>query len=149
MIRRARLALLAAVVVSIVVIVTELPLSALLRERSAVARSAGELAALRRTDAALAQQVAELRRPSTVARLAHEDYGLVSPGQAYEAVLPSPGESRTGSDPLADSPLAHSLLVPSDATIAAPATAASGRVDPSRSFWSKLADRLEFWKAAS
>lgn len=147
MIRRARLGLAAAVVSAAVIVAVQFPLTELWHERSAEAAAAHELAALRRTDAALSRQVSSLRDPSTIGRIAHQDYGLVPPGETYEVVLPGPADSRSG-DPLADTKLPSSALVPSDSAIAQPATDGSGQSGPTRSFWSRLLERLEFWKAS-
>ena len=147
MIRRARVGLAAAVASAAVIVAVQFPLTQLWHERSAEAAAAHELAGLRRADAALSRQVASLRDPSTIGSIAHQDYGLVMPGESYEVVLPGPADARSG-DPLADTKLPPSALVPSDSAIAQPATDGTGQTGANRSFWSRLLQRLEFWKAS-
>jgi cell division protein FtsB len=148
MIRKARFALLTSVVAAAVIVGVQFPLSELWHEHSAVAAASRELAGLERADSNLQRQVAALKNPSTIARLAHQDYGLVGPGETYEVVLPSANDARSGADPLADNRLPPSQLVPSDATIAAPDTGPPGSSGSGQSFFSRLVQRLEFWKAA-
>lgn len=147
MIRRARLGLLAAVVVAVALVGVQFPLTQLWHEHSAEAAASHELQELRQADSALSKQVAALEQPATVARIAHQDYGLVARGETYVVVLPGPADTYGGAGPLADTKLPASALVPSDATVAAPASDGSGPSTRGESFWSRLLQRLEFWKA--
>lgn len=149
MIRRARFGLLAAVSLAVVIVAVQFPFAALLHERATVSSSARELASVRALNASLARDVAALHQPSTIARIAQQDYGLVRRGETFEVVLPVAGEARSGTDPLADTPIPRGDLVPSDAAMAAPAALPPPSARSGGSFWSRFLDRLEFWKASS
>lgn len=142
MIHRVRLLFVGAVVVALAIVGGEFPLAQLLHERAAIATTTAQLQRVQAENRVLAGQVAALHQPSTIARIAHQQYGLVQKGQSSVVVLPSPGSG--GKDPLVSSRLPSSDLVPSDGAVANPAS--SGPVDQ-QGFWSKLLNRLEFWKA--
>ena len=144
MIHRARIVFVAALVVSLVIVATEFPLGQLLHERTVIATTGAELQRLQAANRSLAGQISSLHQPATVGRIAHEEYGLVQKGQSSIVVLPSPGDGG-GVDPLATSGIPSSNIVPSDALVASPATTGSGT---EQGFWSRLLNRLEFWKAA-
>lgn len=148
MTRLARAGFLVSLVLAALIVGKEFPFDTLLHGRSAVAASTRQLAALQHTDKVLSTEIAALGQPATIERIAHADYGLVPPGQTFEVVLPGAGHRSSGTDPLADNPLPRSAIVPSDASVAtAPGTA--GETSTSPSFWTRLINRLEFWKASS
>lgn len=151
MIRRAQLVLCGAVVLAAVIVGTQLPLGQILGQRAAIARQTAELHQLQSRDAALSAQVHALSQPSTVAVIAHQQYGLVHPGQISYVILPEPtaAGSATPSGPLATVAIPADDLVPSDAMIAA-ATAppAAPNPDGRKGFLGQVLDRLEFWRWA-
>jgi cell division protein FtsB len=171
--RRARTVLGAAGLFALVVVGTSFPLSALLSQRGQMASDAGQLAALREENAALARQAAQLHDPGTVDGLARHDYGLVRPGQKAYAILPPAGSS-TGSgssSPVTGGaghvPLDGPPVVPGSARAQklmgvqppAPRTRGShgsarqghahgpdtGPPAPPPGFWTRVVRNLEFW----
>ncbi len=145
MIRRARLLFLVALSVAVVILVANFPLAALVQGRSAVRADGAQLMALQSENRALSSQVRALHDPATVGRIAHEEYGLIFPGQRSVVVLPGPaGSSSSESDPLADNPIPFSDLLPSDAILGPPAKVAQPLVrEPG--FWHRVLGTLEFW----
>lgn len=153
MIRRAKIFLLVAAVVAAVVLATNLPLGALLHGRATVAAETRQLSTLEAENQALSSQVRALDEPTTVGQIAHEDYGLVRPGQRSTVVLPAPSASGSNgaTGPLASSTIPVSDLLPSD-SILAPATDAEAAGHAARTgpgFWGQVLQRLEFWKSVS
>jgi len=146
-IHRARLLFVVALLASVVVVGAEFPFGQLLHERQVIAARASELSHLQTENRSLAADVASLHQPATVGRIAHGEYGLVQQGQSSVVVLPSPGDGG-GTDPLSGSRIPSSDEVPSDALVAGPQTAGVGS-GKAEGFFSKLLDRLEFWKAVS
>ena len=149
--RRARLFFLVALAVAAVVLVTNFPLTTLLHDRSALATEQHQLAVLRDANASLTLQDSALSDDSTVGEIAHEDYGLVTPGQRSVVVLPGPtGAGSTGATgPLADTTVPQSDLLPSDSMLspAGPAPSGVGHAPSGPGFWGKVLNRLEFWKS--
>ncbi len=148
MVRRARLVLLAAVVLAAVVLGIEFPFGQLVHARAAVATTTAELAQVRRADRQLAGQVRDLASGSSIQQVAHADYGLVGRGQQSVVIMPGSRSGRVhgrGAS-LGTSTIPSSDLVPSDALLDPSAPRPSAR--PAASFWQRLLDRLEFWKAS-
>jgi hypothetical protein len=133
--------------------VLEFPLGELLHQRSELAVATSELAKLQSTNGALARDIGSLREPSGIAALAHGQYGLVGRGQrAYEVLAPA---STVGGPVPALAPHAISsvdVVVPSAASLApASARSATGSADGTSdtgSLWSRVVDRLAFWRWA-
>ena len=82
MVQRARLFLLVAVVIAAGILVANFPLGALLHDRATVQGESARLAALRATNERLASEVRALDEPAIIGQIAHEEYGLVTPGAA-------------------------------------------------------------------
>lgn len=158
MLYRARIVFVVAVVLAAIVLLTEFPVSSLVSARAASASAAAELSKVQSENKALASQVHDLKEGSTIEQVAHEEYGLVEPGQQSVVVMPGAtsststrggASSRTNATaPLGSSTIPKSDLVPSDAPLSpvneqqgagTSATAAS-------SFWKRVLERLEFWK---
>lgn len=150
MIRRAQLVLCGAIVLAAVIVGTQLPLGQIFGQRASIARETAELQQLQAQDAALSAQVHSLGQPSTVAVIAHQQYGLVYPGQISYVILPeatSAGRSQSG--PLSSVTIPKSDLVPSDALIAAAAQPAPpASPDGHTGFLGQVLQRLEFWRWA-
>ena len=144
MIRRARLFLLVSAIVAAGVIVTNFPLSSLLHIRSAVTAEAARLGGLRTADKVLSAEVHALGHPSTIAAIAREDYGLISPGQHSVVVLPSQASGAGSRNLLANGPVPSADLLPSDAALG-PSAAAPPTPGSKVGFWRQVLDRLEFW----
>lgn len=146
MIARARAVLAAAFLVGLVIVATEFPLGQLLHERAALAQAGAQLGQLQAQNRQLGAEVSALRDPSTIARIAHDDYGLVTRGERSIVILPSPGSGGRPSGPLSSTSVPRSDLVPSDAIVSA---AGGGSATHQPGFWSRLLQRLEFWHASS
>lgn len=151
--RRARAVFVAALFLAAGLLVAEFPLAGLVHARTSASTAAAELAAVRAENAALSRQVKALQSPwsPAIAALAHEEYGLVRPGESSVEVLPAhDAVSPDGSgDPsvasLGATTIPHADLVPSDAVLA-PEDAGVGE---GGSFWHRLVERLEFWNASA
>ncbi|MFZ0171048.1 MAG: septum formation initiator family protein [Acidimicrobiales bacterium] len=147
MIARARLLLVVAFVAGIVIVATEFPLGQLIRGRAAMAQASAQLTRLQAQNRALAAQVASLHEDATIARIAHEEYGLISKGERSIVVLPAPSRrAGTGTGPLNSTTVPRSDLVPTDA-IVSPTGAGGSKPVKQAGYWARLLQRLEFWKA--
>ncbi|MGO9197563.1 MAG: septum formation initiator family protein [Acidimicrobiales bacterium] len=155
MLRRARLFFLAAVVVAGVVLATEVPIGDLVHARAAVADAAHVLAKVRSENRELSAQIHELKQGSTIQQIAHEQYGLIEPGQRSIVIMPGGGSTgsvrghgSTGETaPLGQSTIPKSDLVPSDSQVAQVGAGQGG--GGGRGFWQRVLQRLEFWKASA
>ena len=147
MLKRARLLFAVAVVLAVVILATSFPIGQLMQARSSAAVAATELSRVQRENRALASEVRRLKTGSAIQQIAHEDYGLVDPGQRSYVVMPRNGSSRAGAaaGPLGNHQIPQSDLVPSDSVLSPPAP--SRNPGAGRSFWQRLVNRLEFWKA--
>jgi cell division protein FtsB len=134
-VRRSRIMLVGGFVVSAVVLGAWFPASALYHQHSNLATASTQLNQLRQEDVALAQERKNLSGSGEVARIAREQYQLVSPGQqAYEVLPPSAWQLPTGS---------ATLSAPLDATRSDPAI---HHAAPSRGFVQRILGALEFWR---
>ena len=145
MIGRARLFFFVALLIAVAILVTNFPLGALVQGRSALRADSAQLLALQAENQVLSSQVRALHDPATVSRIAHEQYGLITPGQRSIVVLPGPaGSPSSMPDPLANNPIPSSDLLPSDAILGPSARVAQPPVrEPG--FWHRVLDSLEFW----
>jgi len=154
------LLLLGAVAVSAVVLFAWFPAGSLLSQRSDLASTEAQLAALKKQDAALAQEKKNLSDASEIGRIARAQYQLVTPGQDAYQVLPPSGAAAAGGpyagDPGSAGPVAPSAtseLPPGGVTTTtmpaagraashgAPSTAPSGS-----GIVSRMLHSLEFWR---
>jgi cell division protein FtsB len=144
---RARLGLVVSVIAAGVFVGFEFPVGELLHQRAEISLTASQLRALTAADRALAGQVASLRSASGIERIAHEQYGLVHPGQTAYVVLPFRGDRNLG-NPLAEHPIPSGDVVPAaSGAVAAPGRGtASG--PPGEGLWQRVLARLEFWRWA-
>jgi cell division protein FtsB len=167
--RRARALLLAAVLFCGIVLLSALPWSTLLNERSQLSSASAEVLALRAENRALADQARQLSNTSIQTALARQDYGLVHPGQTAYDILPPPGTTSSnavasGHVPLDEAPVvpgsrrSQELLeagvggatVPGDAGATATdqtkgSTSRAGSRSGGGGFWSRVGHTLEFW----
>lgn len=151
MLSKARLVFVLAVLAAVVVLVTEFPLGELVTARSASSAAAAELSQVRQQNRALEALVHDLKKGSTIEQIAHEEYGLVEPGQRSYVVMPSAASTGGKAGPEAATPLGSSTiprsdLVPSDSSLS-PGPGAAKDPEAGESFWRRLLNRLEFWKA--
>lgn len=145
--KRARLALAVAVALSLAIAVLELPISTLVHQRGAIAAASEHLRAVDAENHRLAADVAALRKDSTVAAMAHGEYGLVKPGQV-EYVIPHLPGSRGTSGALPGGQVPAGDLVPPTASPVGDPAAGHRATGHSRGFWSQVLDRLAFWRGA-
>jgi cell division protein FtsB len=167
--RRARALLLASVLFCAIVLVSALPWSTLLNERSQLSSASAEVMALRAENRALADQARQLSNTAVQTALARQDYGLVHPGQTAYDILPPPGTTSSNAIASGHVPLDEAPVVPGSrrseelleagvggATVpgASGGTAGAGDSGPTSSssagtggggFWSRVGHTLEFW----
>jgi cell division protein FtsB len=146
-IQRARLVFLAAVILALVIVAGELPLGALVHEKSAIAGTSRQLQILRNENQSLSQQVSSLNDSATIEKIAHAQYGLVERGQRSFVILPTEGDGTSGPNPLSSNPLSPLQIVPNDAAGAIPASNAKRGVH-GPGVLSQIESRLEFWRWA-
>ena len=145
MIQRARLLFLVALGVSVVILVANFPVGALMNGRSTIRSDSAELASLQAENRFLGAQVKALHNPAVVGGIAHSEYGLTEPGERSVVVLPgAAGFASAGENPLVDNPVPSSDLLPSDA-ILNPAITVAPRPVHEPGFWHRVASGLEFW----
>jgi cell division protein FtsB len=158
---RARLIFLGAVVVSAFVLFAWFPAGSLLKQRSSLATSEGQLATLHKQDAALAQEKKNLSDAGEIGRIAREQYQLVSPGQRAYEVLPPSGDTSAGT-PYAGDPGSAGPITPSATpelppggvtTTTTPSTSATishgdrtGSTSSGSGLLSRMVQTLEFWR---
>lgn len=140
--RRARLVLVAAVIGALIVVGAEFPLSELLHQHADLALTQEQLGTLASRNSSLTADVVALSSSSTVNAIAHEEYGLVQPGQDSYVILPAANSAA------AKRGLSIPAIPPQDliaaSPVAGPATL-SPTTSASTSFWSRFASHLEFW----
>lgn len=163
--RRLRLPVVLPLAFAAFVLVTSMPVSALLTQRHQLADTTAALARVRSADQALTAESRALSNPATVAGLARNDYGLVPPGQKAYVILPPAGSSSaevlgSGHIPLGTAPVvpgspqSRALLglgsspAPSGAgSEKHPSGSASSHASEApTSFWGRVARTLEFWR---
>ncbi len=162
--RRRRFMLGGGALLSVVILGAWFPASALLHQHADLTTANAQLSGLHRQDAALAQESKNLENATEIARIAREQYQLVSPGQQAYEVLPPTGAAKA-STPYAGDPALSGPVAPSSASVLPPgsetgttasATAshahpAHGAAAPQGSatphgFFSRMVDTLEFWR---
>lgn len=87
--RRAVWIALASVLLVGVAFVTLFPIRTYLHQRHQIATVSAQLSQLRHANSALAAQARKLNSDTAIAKMAHQDYGLVKPGQEAYEVLPT------------------------------------------------------------
>jgi cell division protein FtsB len=98
-VRRNRLLMAGAAVVSVVIVAAWFPASALYHQHQQLGASTAQLTELRQQDKALDQERKSLASPAEIARIARQQYDLVKPGQqAYEVLPPSDGSGSNAPD---------------------------------------------------
>lgn len=164
---RLRLPVVAPLAFAAVVLVTSLPLSALLTQRHQLDSTSAALARAKSADRSLAAEAKALSNSGTVANLARNDYGLVPPGQKAYVLLPPAGSSSAAVIGSGHVPLGTGAVVPgsaqsrallglSDVGSRSSSGATASRSNAGRSssrsspaptgFWGRVARTLEFWR---
>jgi cell division protein FtsB len=155
---RSRLLFVGALLFSAVVLLAWFPASSLLNQRSDLAATSGQLSALHKQDAALAQEKKNLSDAGEIGRIAREQYQFVDPGQRAYEVLPPSGAAAAGTpyagDPGSTGPATPSAtpeLPPGGVTTtttpgdhAGRATTAAPRT--SSGLLARMLHSLEFWR---
>ncbi len=155
--RRSRLLFVGALVVAAVVLAAWFPFSSLLHQRSDLASTQNQLAALHKQDTALSQEQKNLSDPGEIGRIAREQYQLVNPGQQAYEVLPPTGAAAAGTPYAGDpgsagptTPSATPELPPGGVTTTTRPAAHGGHSSsgqPSGSgFFTRMLHTLEFWR---
>jgi cell division protein FtsB len=139
---RARIGLVVAGIASLVVLACWFPLGQLIRQRSELATLSSQVSSVDAHNASLRVEVRALHKNVTIETLAHQEFGLVKPGQIPYVILPQAGSS-SGSPALSAKPIPVSDLV-ADQPVVAPHVSVSTPTGPG--FWSRFTSRLEFWR---
>jgi len=150
---------LGAMVVAAVVLFAWFPAGTLLDQRSNLAGTEAQLAALKKQDAALAQEKKNLSDAGEIARIARAQYQLVSPSQQAYEVLPPSGAAAAGTaysgDPGSTGPVAPSAtpeLPPGGSSTATTPSSSSGHgaapsgTSSGSGLLSRMLHALEFWR---
>ncbi len=153
---RARLLFVGALAFSAVVLVAWFPATSLLNQRTDLAGTSAQLAALHKQDAALAQEKKNLNDAGEIGRIAREQYQFVDPGQRAYEVLPPSGAAAAGTPYAGDpgsagpaTPSATSELPPGGVTTTTPSghTGHATTTPPASSgLFSRMLHSLEFWR---
>ncbi len=141
---RARQIFVAAFFGSIALLALEFPLHTLLNQRSQISQVASELSTVRSHNVALNSDISSLSKSSRIASIAHEEYGLVKPGQRSYVILPAAG-SKGSTNSLGAGAVPLSDIGPTAASPTA-STSVSSPSQPSGSLLSRVVHRLEFWR---
>jgi cell division protein FtsB len=155
---RSRLLFVGALLFSALVLVAWFPASSLLNQRSDLAGTSGQLSALHKQDAALAQEKKNLSDAGEIGRIAREQYQFVAPGQRAYEVLPPSGAAAAGTPYAGDpgstgpvTPSATSELPPGGVTTTTSPASRAGRATPtappsSSGLLTRMLQSLEFWR---
>jgi cell division protein FtsB len=154
---RTRLLFVGALLFSAVVLLAWFPASSLLNQRSDLASTSGQLSALHKQDAALAQEQKNLSDAAEIGRIARSQYQFVAPGQRAYEVLPPSGAAAAGTPYVGDpgstgpaTPSATPELPPGGVTTTTPAGhgghAATTAPTTSSGLLTRMLHSLEFWR---
>ncbi|HEY5271680.1 MAG TPA: septum formation initiator family protein [Acidimicrobiales bacterium] len=142
-----RWVLLGAALCAAVIVVAWFPAREIVGQHNELRAVNGQLSTLAKRNASLSADISALSANSTIAAIAHEQYGLVRRGQTSYVILPAVGSSA------ANGALTTTSIAPQD-LIAAPIdqprpASTRGSSAGSASFWSRFASHLEFWRWAA
>lgn len=113
--RRARALLFVSGLFAIVVLVTSMPVSALISQHVQLSSTARQVGSLEAQNKALEQEAKQLSDPSTVVGIARRDYGLVAPGSQVYEILPPSGASTLSAQSSGHVPLEGPPVAPGSA----------------------------------
>ncbi len=114
--RRARLALVAGSGLAVAIVLTQFPIGEILAQRGQLRDVSRQLDLLDERNVALRSENAALRQPATVAAIAHQDYGLVRPGQQAYVILPATGAADPDAASLGTPVISRSQMVSASAS---------------------------------
>jgi cell division protein FtsB len=138
--------LLGAALCAAVIVVAWFPVRELVHQHDELGAVNGQLATLAKRNASLSADISALSSNSTISAIAHEQYGLVRPGQTSYVILPAVGSAA------ANGALTTTSIAPQDliaAPIDEPHSASTGSSTAGAgSFWSRFSSHLEFWRWA-
>jgi cell division protein FtsB len=141
-----RWVMLGAALCAAVIVVAWFPARELIGQHEELAAVNAQLSTLAKRNVSLSADISALSSYSTIAAIAHEQYGLVRRGQTSYLILPAVGSAAANGE------LATTAIAPQD-LIAAPVDEprpASTRASSAGagSFWSRFSSHLEFWRWA-
>jgi cell division protein FtsL len=129
-----------------VIVIAWFPARELIRQHDELGAVNGQLATLAKRNASLSADVAALSSNSTIAAIAHEQYGLIRRGQTSYVILPGVGSGATNGALTTTSIAPQNLIA---APIDEPRVATTGGAPGATgSFWSRFSGHLEFWRWA-
>ncbi len=128
---------------TIVLVAIEFPFRQLMDQRAQISRTALALETVQSHNSILQHDISSLSRTSTILSIAHEEYGLVQPGQRSYVILPN-AHAKQNMNPLT------ALAIPAEVLGATSGSSASAGTShtvarPVGSIWSRMLRRLEFW----
>ncbi|HVA07329.1 MAG TPA: septum formation initiator family protein [Acidimicrobiales bacterium] len=151
--RSTRLLLVGSAVVSALILVAWFPAGSLYRQQKSLASATAQLHQLHQEDAALTQERKNLSDTTEIARIAREQYQLVSAGQQAFEVLPPSGTAPAGAPYAGDPghspavvPSAGSELPPGGGQQATQTGASSSGSTNSQGTLQRMLRALEFWR---
>jgi len=147
-VRRNRVVLALAVAVSVGILAAWFPTSSLFHQRAQLAAASVQLGQLQRQNAALRQEEKQLRTPTTLGRIAQQQYDLVAPGdQAYQ-VLPASGSGGLDGTlgPASTPAAAHGSGSATTAASRARGSSGSGAPAAPGGLIGRMLQTLEFWR---
>ncbi len=129
---------------TIVLVAIEFPFRQLMNQRAQIARTALALQTVESHNTILQHDIASLSKTSTILSIAHQEYGLVQPGQRSYVILPN-ANAKQNMNPLTALAIPAEVLgATSGSTTTASASHSASR--PSGPLWSRVLRRLEFWR---
>ena len=140
---RARQMLIVTLLGTIVLVAIEFPLRQLMSQRVQITKTALALQAVESHNAILQYDIASLSKPSTILSIAHQEYGLVQPGQRSYVILPS-ANAKQNMNPLTALAIPAEVLGSTSGSTS-PVSASQVGTRPAGSLWSRMLRRLEFW----
>ncbi|HVB00745.1 MAG TPA: hypothetical protein VNE42_05735 [Acidimicrobiales bacterium] len=142
---RARQLLLVALLGSIVLVAIEFPFRQLMSQRVQISKTALALQAVENHNTILQHDILSLSKTSTIISIAHQEYGLVQPGQRSYVILPN-ANAKQNMNPLT------ALVIPAEVLGSTSTSGSTMVVSASHvasrtvgSLWSRMLRRLEFW----
>jgi cell division protein FtsB len=152
-VRRTRVLLVGSAVVSALILVAWFPAGSLYRQQHGLASANAQLHQLHQEDAALTQERKNLSDAAEIARIAREQYQLVSAGQQAYEVLPPSGTAPAGAPYAGDPglapavvPSAGSELPPGGGQQAAHSSGSAGGSAQPQGTLQRMLHALEFWR---
>jgi cell division protein FtsB len=142
---RSRWVILGSTACALVIVIAWFPARELVSQHEELTAANAQLSSLAQRNASLAADISALSSNSTIAAIAHEQYGLVRRGQTSYVILPAAGSV------VANGGLTTPSIAPQDlieAPVGSPRVTPSAVVSGAGGFWSRFANHLEFWRWA-